>query len=166
MIDVIVLTVLVLILALVVYSKHVRRTAVLAAEKHQLDRACALLREEFVVLDLKTTGLAATRHAIVEIGAIRVTPAVVAGIREQAETFQALVKTGKKMPAQITEITGLTREVLDRDGNELHDALVRLLAFVGDRRIVSYNAELDMAFLRAAFESVNCQRFETPFRVR
>ena len=153
MLDVIVLIALALILALVLYGKHARRAALLVAEKRRLDRACALLQEEFVVLHLETTGFHATRHAIIEIGAIRVTPAVVAD-KEKAEIFQALVKTRKNVPAKVTDITGLTREILDRDGDELRDALARLLEFVDRRRIVSYNAESDMAFLHAAFESV------------
>lgn len=154
----IVLGSIILLVALVVYGKHVKRMAATAALKRRHERACALLHEEFVVLDLETTGLDAARHTIIEIGAIRVTPAMIAEPTFTAQTYQALVKTKGKLPVKITEITGLTKEMLHKDGDELPDALNGLLAFVGERRIVTYNAEFDMAFLHAACDSLKMPR--------
>ena len=58
--------------------------------------------ETFVVLDLETTSLYLARHEIIEIAAI--------GYRKGAtthDTFQALVKSGKTVPKEITDLTGI-----------------------------------------------------------
>lgn len=66
------------------------------------------LPETFIVLDLETTGLDAARHEIIEIAAIRYRKGTTTH-----ETLQALVKPSKKVPKKITEITGITQEMLD-----------------------------------------------------
>lgn len=61
----------------------------------------------FVVLDLETTGLDANRHEIIEVAAIRYRSG-----STNHQTIQALVKPSKKVPKKITEITGITQEML------------------------------------------------------
>src|SRR5215203_6939570 len=55
-----------------------------------------LLEEaEFVVFDLETTGLAASRDRICEVGAVRVRAL------ELVDSFQSLVNPGRALPEQI-----------------------------------------------------------------
>lgn len=103
------------------------------------------LPETFIVLDVETTGLDADRHEIIEIAAIRYQK----GTTTHA-TLQALVKPAKKVPKKITEITAITQEILDAKGEPLAEVLRDLIAFVGECRLVTFNAEFDMAFLHAA----------------
>lgn len=105
----------------------------------------AHLPERFVVLDLETTGLDPAKHEIIEIGAIRVN-------RDSTnhDTYQSLVKSSKKVPKKITQITGITQAMLDADGANLEAALQEFLDFAGDLHLVSFNADFDMAFLRNA----------------
>lgn len=103
------------------------------------------LPETFIVLDLETTGLDATRHEIIEIGAIRYRKGTTTH-----ETLQALVKPSRKVPKKITEITGITQEMIDSKGESLADVMRELMVFVGESRLVTFNAEFDMAFLHAA----------------
>lgn len=105
----------------------------------------SVLPERFVVFDLETTGLKPQQHEIIEFGAIRVNRD-----SDQHETFQALVKPKKKVPKKITEISGITQEMLDQEGEPLDSALPEFLKFVGNLPLVSFNAEFDMAFLEAA----------------
>ena len=102
------------------------------------------LPEIFIVLDLETTGLDANRHEIIEIAAIRYRKG-----NTTHETLQALVKPLKKVPKKITEITGITQEMLETNGEPLADVLREFMAFVGEHRLVTFNAEFDMAFLHA-----------------
>lgn len=105
----------------------------------------AILPEEFIVIDLETTGLRADRHKIIEIAAIR--------YRHNStrhDTLRALIKINGKVPAKITSITGITSAMLEAEGEPLEAALPQFLEFIGNRRLVSYNAEFDMAFLEAA----------------
>lgn len=105
----------------------------------------SVLPEHFIVLDLETTGLRAESHEIIEIGAVRVNRD-----SNHHQTFQVFVKPTKKVPKKITEITGITQEIIDKDGVSLEQAICELQAFIGDLRLVCYNAEFDMAFLRQA----------------
>jgi DNA polymerase-3 subunit epsilon len=115
----------------------------------------AHLPERFIVLDLETTGLAAGTHEIIEIGAIRVN-------RDSTnhETYQALVKPKRRIPKKITEITGITQEMVNAEGVSLHEALADLAAFVGNHRIITFNAEFDIAFLHAAASEVASARLQ------
>lgn len=103
--------------------------------------------DSFVVFDLETTGLDSTRHEIIEIAAIRYRK----GTTTQ-ETLQALVKPTKRIPAKITKITGITQEMLDKEGEPLAQVLPQFSEFIGSLRLVTFNAEFDMAFLEAAYE--------------
>jgi DNA polymerase III epsilon subunit family exonuclease len=104
-----------------------------------------LLPRYFVVLDFETTGLRPERDEIIEFGAIRVTLDA-----ETQATFQTLVKPVRKIPAKITEITGITQEMVDRDGLPLEDALRQFMEFIGDLPLVTFNAEFDIGFLHNA----------------
>ncbi len=117
----------------------------------------AHLPEQFVVFDLETTGLDAAKHEIIEIAAIRVN-------RDSAhhETIQALVKPTKKVPDKIVQLTGITQEMLDRDGEDINESLRDFAVFVGNLRLVSFNAEFDMAFLNAATSRCGMTPFNNP----
>jgi DNA polymerase III subunit epsilon len=125
-----------LILAAVIYAVVKQRT-----KKPNL----SILPERFVVLDLETTGLRSDIHEIIEIGAIRVN-------RDSTEHdgFQTLVKPEKKIPKKITELTGITQEMVEREGVDLDKALRDFVEFAGELPLVTFNAEFDMAFLNAA----------------
>lgn len=103
------------------------------------------LPERFVVFDLETTGLDSQKHEIIEIGAIRVNRDSI-----HHETFQGLVKPKDKVPAKITELTGITQAMLDADGEPLDKAIQQFVNFIGDLPLVAFNAEFDMGFLHKA----------------
>lgn len=111
-----------------------------------------LAPEEFVVLDFETTGLDATTHQIIEMGAILVRREQLLETRPNLKTFQALVRSKKKLPKKIVELTGIDDALLERDGEDLATALRGLLDFIGDRPLVAFNAKFDRGFLLAAAE--------------
>jgi len=115
------------------------------------------LPDSFVVFDLETTGLNASQHEIIEIAAIRFKKG-----RTAHETLQGLVKPMGVVPRRITELTGITQEMVDRDGEPIRDALEDFRVFFGDLRLVSFNAEFDMAFLQAAAKASGLPPFNNP----
>lgn len=115
------------------------------------------LPEQFVVLDLETTGLDADKHEIIEIAAIKYTR----GEKSQ-QTFQCLIKPSKHLPKKIVEITGITDEMLDKDGGELHNSVQEFAAFIGGLRLVTFNADFDMAFLQRAATTCGLPQFSNP----
>lgn len=115
------------------------------------------LPERFVVFDLETTGLTAGRNEIIEIGAIRVDKR-----SNQHDTFQTFVKPQKKVPKKITELTGITQEMIDSEGKVLHPAISEFANFVGELPLVAFNAQFDVKFLEAATDSCSLPKFKSP----
>jgi len=104
-----------------------------------------VLPKQFVVVDIETTGLDSSKHEIIEIGAIKVN-------RDSTnhETFQALIKPTIKIPKKITQITGITQDMIDSDGEDIESVLNEFIEFIGDLRLVAFNAQFDMGFLKVA----------------
>ena len=95
----------------------------------------------YVALDLETTGLDATRDAIIEIGAVRFDQDRV------LERFSTFVNPGRKIPPFITELTGIRDEDVAAaiDG---HTASRQVANFVGRDPVVGHNVGFDLGFLR------------------
>ncbi len=109
----------------------------------------------FVVFDLETTGLSATRSRIVEIGAQRVVSLAL------EQTFETLVDPGASLPPAIAALTGIgPRELRGAPPPDL--AVRRFLAFAGDAVLVAHNARFDMAFLDRAVERLTGRRVAAP----
>ena len=119
MLLVLIIVAAVIAVALMIYHSFFRSRS----EKTDL----SMLPEKFAVIDIETTGLDSAEHEIIEIAAVMVN-------RDSTrhETFTALVKPEKKLPKKITELTGITNEMLDREGERLNDAMLNFLHFVGN----------------------------------
>lgn len=107
----------------------------------------SVLPKQFVVFDLETTGLKSASHEIIEIGAIRVDRD-----SDEHDGFEVLIKPKKKVPKRITELTGITQEMLEKHGKPLEIALQEFVQFMGQLPLVSFNSDFDMMFLRSAID--------------
>ena len=90
-------------------------------------------------------GLKANEHEVIEIGAIRVNRDA-----NEHETFQILIRLVQPVPDFIAELTGISDDMLDREGIPLAQAMQDFSAFVGDLPMVAFNAKFDQSFLRQA----------------
>ena len=97
--------------------------------------------QTLVALDLETTGLDPTRDAIIEIGAVR--------FRDDRieEEWSQLVNPGRPLPRFITQLTGITDEML-AEAPRLQEVLEPIRAFVGDHPIVGHAVGFDLSFLQ------------------
>jgi DNA polymerase III subunit epsilon len=119
-------------------------------------RADPLLEEaEFVVFDLETTGLSATRDRICELGAVRVRAL------EPVDTFQSLVNPGVGLPEAVARLTGLRDPELRR-APSISTVLGRFLGFVGDTLLVAHNARFDQRFLEQQLLRLHGRRLAQP----
>ncbi|WP_240916010.1 DEDD exonuclease domain-containing protein [Sanguibacter sp. HDW7] len=97
----------------------------------------------FVVVDLETTGTAASTDAITEIGAVKVRGGEILG------EFQTLVNPGGPVPPQITVLTGITTAMVI-DAPRIQSVLPSFLEFARGSVLVAHNARFDVGFLKAA----------------
>lgn len=107
------------------------------------NRAARLTDLDFTVVDVETTGWAPDEASITEIGAVRVR----AG-RMVAE-FTSLVNPGTPVPAPITELTGISDQMLI-SAPPVASVLPGLLAFARGSVLAAHNAPFDLRFLTAA----------------
>lgn len=96
----------------------------------------------FIVLDIETSGLDYKNDQIIEIAAIKADNEIV------TENFSKLVSVEKPLSGKITELTGITDEMLNQKGLPLDDVLKEFVSFVEDRPIVCHNAVFDINFLQ------------------
>lgn len=114
----------------------------------------SFLPDQFVVFDLETTGLKPDIHEIIEIGAIRVNCDSM-----EYETFQSLVIPRQEIPVNITNLTGITQEMIEMKGNPPESVLPGFFQFTGGLPLVAYNAGFDIAFLKRAAER-HCAHYD------
>jgi DNA polymerase III epsilon subunit family exonuclease len=113
--------------------------------------------EKYLILDVETTGLSAKKHEIIEISALKIEE------REIKAEFHAFVKAKAPVPPSITELTGISNEMLEREGREITDVLPGFLEFAGNLPVVSHNADFDYGFLRSACERCSLPLFSNKY---
>ena len=101
--------------------------------------------ERIVVLDTETTGIDCKKDEIIELAAASVTPG---GIESEMDVFIRLSE-GRKLPSMITQLTGITPEMLTQQGVEKWEAAAQFAAAIShpNTLIVAYNAQFDLCFL-------------------
>jgi DNA polymerase-3 subunit epsilon len=94
----------------------------------------------FVALDLETTGSRPGTSKITEIGAVRYE-----GFLEVGH-FHTLVNPMRPIPPMITQITGITQEMV-ADAPRIDEVIPDLLEFLKGAIVVAHNACFDVGFL-------------------
>lgn len=96
---------------------------------------------DYIVLDIETTGFSPEVNEIIEIGAIKVRNF------EVCDTYHALIKIENEIPETIVRLTGITNEMLNKDGIQIEDALTGFKNFIEDFILVGHNINFDINFL-------------------
>lgn len=99
-----------------------------------------LIEDEVVVLDTETTGLNPSSCSLLEIAAIRMRGGETVG------TFQTFVDPGRAIPAEITELTGITQADI-AGAPTPREAVEALAEFAGNCNLVAHNASFDQQFI-------------------
>lgn len=96
--------------------------------------------EEFIALDIETTGFMPNRDHIIEIAAIKYKNGI------ESEKFITLIKPPIKISAKITSINNITNEMV-ANSPSIEEIIPKFCNFVKDSIIVAHNASFDVNFI-------------------
>lgn len=102
----------------------------------------------FVVFDLETTGFSPINDQIIEIGAVKIDSQ--GTVISRFSKFIKLYKVSKLAP-KIKELTHITDNMLEMQGEDVHDVINQFCNFIGDSILVAQNAKFDMSFMAGYF---------------
>lgn len=108
--------------------------------RDKIGRSLLSLPVDYTVIDLETTGLDPQYDEIIEMAAIRVRNGAV------IDTFVSLVKPANPIDEFITELTGISNEIVEH-APAIGKILPDFLAFVGDDIVIGHNVGFDIRFL-------------------
>ncbi len=99
----------------------------------------------YTVVDLETTGGRADRDRITEVAIIRYD-----GERE-VDRFESLINPERAIPYNITQITGITQEMVE-DAPRFFEVARRIVEITEGAIFVAHNVRFDYSFLQHAFK--------------
>lgn len=111
---------------------------------------------DYTVLDLETTGFDPQFDNIIEIAALRVRSG------EIVDSFSTLVKPYDEIDEFITELTGITNDMLSTAPTP-EDIFPSVREFIGEDIIVGHNVNFDINFLYDWFEIILKEPFTNDF---
>lgn len=110
----------------------------------------------FLVIDFETTGTTPRQgDRIIQIGAVTVEDGVI------TDTYATFVNPGQAIPAFITQLTGITDEMV-ADAPTLEEVLPDLLRRLDGSAFVAHNAFFDLQFLQDALMDQGYYTFDGP----
>jgi DNA polymerase-3 subunit epsilon len=101
-------------------------------------------RQSYVVVDVETTGGLGGAHRVTEIGAVLVRDGQVLA------RFDTLLNPGRRIPARITRLTGIT-EAMVASAPVFADIAGAFLEFAGDAVFVAHNVRFDYRFIQQEY---------------
>lgn len=101
-----------------------------------------VLNQDYVVFDFETTGLESAKDEIIEIGAVKISKGKI------VSTFSTFIKPSVPIPAEITELTHITEEMV-ADAPAINYVLPDFYKYCYGCGLVAHNIAFDYGFLNA-----------------
>ena len=99
------------------------------------------LFDDFVIIDVETTGLDSRKDKIIQIAAVRYVN------RQEYGSFMSYVNPGKRIPATVTKINGITNKMV-QTAPRFEGIFREYFAFIEQSPLViGYNVGFDLKFL-------------------
>ena len=98
------------------------------------------LPDNYTVIDIETTGLDSSLDDILEISAVKVRNNTI------TDSFSSLVHYAEELPEFITELTGITNDMV-KDAPSLDIVLNNFYNFIGNDILIGHNVNFDINFL-------------------
>ena len=100
--------------------------------------------QDYVCIDLETTGLNPKRDRIIEIGAVKVRDGKV------VETFQQLIDPKQQLEERVEELTGISSKELEGQPT-IQEVFPALQEFLGEDVLLGHRVLFDCSFLKRTF---------------
>lgn len=98
------------------------------------------LLSDYIVFDIETTGLDSSYDEVIEIGAIKVKN------NKTVSKFNSLVKPKNEIDEYITELTGITNEMV-KDAPTIEEVLPDFMDYIGNDILIGHNVNFDINFI-------------------
>src|SRR5690242_2559618 len=89
--------------------------------------------QKYVVFDFETTGFVPSKNEVIQLSAIK----FINGLKHN---FNAFVKVGFPLEKVTTDLTGITDEILNKEGKEKESAWKEFAAFIKDMPLIGHNS--------------------------
>lgn len=119
-------------------------------------RRATAIPDEFVAIDIETTGLNPTCDEIVEVSAVRYRNG------HEVDAYETLVKPTRPLSAFITLFNGITNDMV-ADAPAVGEIMPPLRAFIGDSVLLGHNVHFDINFLYDAIERAGAPHLSNDF---
>lgn len=126
--------------------------------KERSNKGKSLLQssQNFVAIDIETTGLSPDYDEIIELGAAKYLDG------QLVDTFDSLVKPQNPIDDFISSLTGITNDML-RDAEPLEIVLPQYINFIGNMLVVGHNVNFDINFIYDECERCGLSSFDNDF---
>ncbi|MBC7465863.1 MAG: VRR-NUC domain-containing protein [Bdellovibrio sp.] len=101
--------------------------------------------QTYVVVDVETTGGAAPFHRVTEVGAVKIKNGKI------IDEFQTLINPGRTIPPFITQLTGISNEMVSTAPKFLEVA-EKFYEFLDGAIFVAHNVKFDYGFIQHEFK--------------
>ncbi len=98
------------------------------------------LLSDYIIFDIETTGLDSSYDEVIEIGAIKVKN------NKIVSKFNSLVKPKNEIDEYITELTGITNEMV-KDAPTIEEILPDFMNYIGNDILIGHNVNFDINFI-------------------
>jgi len=107
--------------------------------------------ENVIVFDIETTGIDPLKNNIIEIGALKIKDGKI------SEVFHELINPEIEIPHFITNITGITNEMV-KDKPTIEDVVGKFIDFCDSEYIMGHNILFDYKFIK-----INASKYKLKF---
>lgn len=98
------------------------------------------LLSDYIVFDIETTGLDSSYDEVIEIGAIKIKN------NKIVSKFNSLVKPKNAIDEYITELTGITNEMV-KDAPTIEEVLPDFMDYIDNDILIGHNVNFDINFI-------------------
>lgn len=111
----------------------------------------------FTVFDVETTGLSAVNNRMTEIGIVKIRGG------EIIDEYETLMNPGEFIPPYITQMTGITNEMVHKKP-AFEELAPQILNFIGSSGVIlgGHNVRFDYSFLNESLLRAGYNRLEYP----